>query len=357
MTSTSDLIHIDGSRGEGGGQILRTSLTLSVVTGRPVRISRIRAGRPKPGLMRQHLACVNAAATISGGTVEGAEVGSKEVTLRPGGQILGGGTGYHFSVGTAGSTMLVLQTVLPALMFANAPTRVAIEGGTHTSNAPTPEFIQRAFLPLIERMGPRVDLRVERRGFYPAGGGLIVAEIQPCPRDRLGTINLHDRGTPGHASAEALLSRLGDSIARRELAVLREHLTIAPEHAAVVHEDQPRGPGNAVVLTLRGEHVTEVFSSIGAIGRSAETVSNDAVNEARDYLRIGAPVGPHLADQLLLPMALAAWSARDPGAAGSFTTGPLTEHSRTNIETIRCFLDVPIVTNEQDDRVRVSIGG
>ena len=170
------LIRIDGSFGEGRGQILRTSLSLSLLTGTPFRIDGIRAGREKPGLLRQHLTAVLAAAEVSEATVDGATLGSTSLTFTPGPVRAGE---YKFAVGTAGSGTLVFQTVLPALMMANASSHVVIEGGTHNMAAPPYDFLARTFVPVVERMGPRLRLQLERYGFYPAGGGRFVAEIEP----------------------------------------------------------------------------------------------------------------------------------------------------------------------------------
>ena len=171
------MITIDGSKGEGGGQVLRSSLSLSMVTGQPFRIKNIRAGRAKPGLLRQHLTCVRASEAVCNATVEGAELGSKEIVFRPGAVQ----PGLHtFAVGTAGSAMLVLQTVLPPLMLATETSTVTVEGGTHNDHAPPFDFLEHAFVPLLRRMGARVDLILDGYGFYPAGGGRVVATISPA---------------------------------------------------------------------------------------------------------------------------------------------------------------------------------
>lgn len=164
----SSLITIDGSIGEGGGQILRTALGLSMVTGQAFRIEKIRAGREKPGLLRQHLTAVNAAVAISGASVEGNVIGSRELLFLPGSTAA---REYAFSIGSAGSMTLVLQTVLPALLTADAPSKLTLEGGTHNPFAPPIDFLEKAFLPLVGRMGPRVSVSLERAGFYPAGAG------------------------------------------------------------------------------------------------------------------------------------------------------------------------------------------
>lgn len=183
------MITIDGSFGEGGGQILRTSLALSLVTGQAFRIQNIRAGRPKPGLLRQHLTAVEAATKVSDGAVDGAALGSKELVFKPGKVTPGD---YRFAVGTAGSATLVLQTVLPALMLGKQTSRLTLEGGTHNSHAPPFDFLQRAFLPLLCRMGPEINVKLERHGFFPAGGGRFTVDLTPA--EKLSPLNLQTRG-------------------------------------------------------------------------------------------------------------------------------------------------------------------
>lgn len=338
----ADIPTIDGSHGEGGGQILRTALALSIVSRRPVRITNIRASRAKPGLMRQHLAAVKAAAEISTARVEGAEIGSRELVFAPG-EVRPGE--FAFTIGTAGSTMLVLQTVLPPLMMASAPSRVIIEGGTHNGMAPPFDFIERAFLPMIQRMGPTVAARLERFGFYPAGGGRVVIDIAPAPLVR---VDVTSRGETRSVSGIAIHANLPRHIVDREIAKVQERLGWPAEALRGIEVRGALSPGNAVILVVESEHVTEVFSSIGAVGVSAEEVADRAVAEIRDYLRVGAPVGPHLADQLLLPMALA--------GGGTFRTGQLTPHAMTNIAVIRHFLDVPISEEPDGESVLVRVG-
>ncbi|MCA9068770.1 MAG: RNA 3'-phosphate cyclase, partial [Planctomycetaceae bacterium] len=173
------MIEIDGSTGEGGGQMLRTSLALSMATGKPFRIHRLRANRKKPGLKRQHLTAVRAAAEISGATVQGDELNSQEVHFEPGPVQPGH---YRFDIGSAGSTTLVLQTVLPVLMLGTEPSHLTLEGGTHNGMSPPLDFLESAFLPLLAKMGPQVSLKLVRRGYYPAGGGHFEATIQPVEK-------------------------------------------------------------------------------------------------------------------------------------------------------------------------------
>lgn len=330
------MITIDGSKGEGGGQVLRTSLSLSLVTGKPFRMTRIRAGRKKPGLLRQHLTGVNAAREIGGAEVEGANLGSGELTFTPAAVTPGD---YRFAVDTAGSATLVFQTVLPALMLASAPSQLTLEGGTHNPMAPPFDFLEKTFLPLLRRMGPQVSLELERPGFFPAGGGLFRAVIQPV--EQLTPIHLLERGPIHETRARVLVSKIPDRVARRELQVARRKLDLPEEACSVETVTNSPGPGNAILIELESEHVTEIISAFGERGVKAEWVANKAVKEARDYLKLDAPVGEHLADQLLLPLALA--------GGGSFQTGPLSKHAQTNIDTIKNFLPIDFTITANDN--------
>jgi len=338
------MLTIDGSSGEGGGQILRTSLALSLVTGKPFRMERIRARRPKPGLGRQHLTAVRAAAEVGQAGVEGAELGSRELVFRPG-EVRPGE--YRFDVGTAGSTTLVLQTVLPALMIAGGPSQLRLEGGTHNIYAPPVDFLEKAFLPLVGRMGPKVDVTLDRPGFYPAGGGSVRVSIQPEPRLR--PIEITERGKILRRVACGVVSRLPLHIAEREVDVVRRRMSW-PAECVSTREVESSGPGNVLTIEIHSEHVTEVFTGFGKLGVSAEKVAAGAVREARAYLKAGVPVGEHLADQLLIPMALA--------GGGSYRTLPPSSHTTTNVETLGRFLDVSVRTDQLDRDVwQVTVDG
>ena len=320
---------IDGAYGEGGGQILRTSLALALVTGTPFRIEHIRAGRPKPGLLRQHLTAVHAAAEVGQARVTGAAIGSLQLTFIPGRVTPGT---YTFTVGSAGSTILVLQTVLPALLLASEPSTLTLEGGTHNPFAPPFDFLAQAFLPLVNRLGPQVTAALERPGFYPAGGGKCQIAIAPTPR--LTRLDLRERGEVRAIHARALVAKLPRSIAERELAVIAQQLEWRGDWLHVETVVSARGPGNIVTIVVACEHITEVFTGFGERGVRAETVAAQAVQATQHYLAADVAVGEHLADQLLIPLALA--------RGGSFTTLPLSLHTTTNIQIIQQFLDVKI---------------
>ncbi len=332
------MIEIDGSEGEGGGQMLRSALSLSMCKQRPFRMVNIRARREKPGLMRQHLTAVRAAAKISAAAVVGDEVGSRELTFRPGPVKAGD---YSFSIGTAGSCTLVLQTVLPPLLTASAPSRIRISGGTHNKGAPPVDFLQRAFLPLLERMGPRVSLDLIQYGFYPRGGGQIVATIDPVPQ--LNRLSLMARGARRRGYAEAYVAAIPLHVASRELEVVGGMLNWPLEHLHSRALSNDVGPGNTLTITVEHELVTEVFSGFGEKGVSAESVAKRAAGEMRSYLGSEAAVGVHLADQLLLPMALA--------GGGEFTTLPVTQHFDSHRAIIRRFLQRDWSTSERDSIV------
>jgi RNA 3'-terminal phosphate cyclase (ATP) len=336
-------INIDGTRGEGGGQILRTSLSLSLVTGKPFRIDKIRAGRNKPGLLRQHLTAVLAAAEISGAKVEGATLGSTCLTFSPGAVMPGS---YRFAVGTAGSGTLVFQTVLPALMLASGPSRLTIEGGTHNPAAPPFHFLARSFVPLVERMGPKIELRFERYGFYPAGGGRFVANIQPV--QVLTPIEIGPRSEITSRRVTAIVANLARHIAHREAETVGEMLNWGPESQVVETTRDSAGPGNVVMVQIDSPEVTELFTAFGQLGVSAETVAAEVAREAREYLVSKAAVGEHLTDQLLLPFALA--------GSGSFAALKMNLHARTNVEVIEQFLSVRIRTKESDGFTKVAVG-
>jgi RNA 3'-terminal phosphate cyclase (ATP) len=328
-------IIIDGSEGEGGGQVLRTSLSLSAITGKPVRIENVRGRRKKPGLFRQHLTAFKAAAEICDARMEGAELGSPEIAFHPG-KIKGGD--YEFSIGSAGATNLVAQTLLPILAHAETDSTVRITGGTHNQWAPTFDFLDQAFLPQFRKMGGRASTELEAYGFYPAGGGAIRMAVKPTLETN--ALELTDRGERTGESVVAVIANLKASIANRELKTVLKALNLKPEQGEIIHADGP-GPGNAVTLFLAHENVTEVFIGLGEHGVRAEAVAKKVAGQAQSYIpakdssgQIRTAVGEHLADQLLLPMALF--------GGGVFTTTDITQHTRTNIDIIKRFLDAEI---------------
>ncbi len=335
---TTIMITIDGSQGEGGGQILRTSLALSLVTGQPFRLENIRAGRQKPGLLRQHLTGVEAATTIGNANVTGAALGSRTLEFHPGTVMPGN---HRFAVGTAGSATLVLQTILPPLLAAKGISTLTLEGGTHNPFAPPFDFLARCFVPLIQRMGPRIELELRRPGFFPAGGGKFHARIEPVKQ--LKRFDLLERGPVRQQCARAIISKIPPRVADRELAVVREQLGWREDECHLESVANPVGPGNALLLEIETEHVTEVFTCFGERGRSAEEVAGEVCRAARDWMDANVPVDEHLADQLLIPMALA--------GGGSFRTVKPSLHSTTNAQIIERFLAVGIGFEQENSNV------
>ncbi|MFK7984856.1 MAG: RNA 3'-terminal phosphate cyclase [Sandaracinaceae bacterium] len=315
-------VRVDGRQGEGGGQILRSSLALSLVTGRPFVIEHIRAGRKKPGLLRQHLTAVNAATVIGAAVVEGAALGSSRVAFAPQGIHPGA---HRFAVGSAGSACLVLQSVLPALLAADGPSEVRLEGGTHNPSSPPFDFLAKSYLPLVSRMGPAVSLELERAGFFPRGGGRMIARVTP---GGLGALELERPGARRRARVTAIVADLPARIGRREVDVVGEALGIADRHV----EQRPReGPGNALFVELEHEALTLMFTAFGRKGVPAERVAANLASEVQRWQDADVAVDEHLADQLLLPMAL--------GEGGRFTTLEPTPHTTTHADVIAQFLE------------------
>jgi len=330
------MIVMDGSQGEGGGQILRTALALSVVTGTAFRAEKIRAGRARPGLLRQHLAAVRAARAIGDADVGGDDIGSTAITFRPRRTVAGA---HAFAVGSAGSALLVFQTVLPALLRAREAAALVFEGGTHNPMAPPFDFVEQTFLPQLARTGARIAARLERPGFYPAGGGRVHVTVDPP--GPAAPLHLVDRGATLRLHARAVVAAVPSRVAHRELHVIGQKLGIGKDDREAVELDPSFGPGNALMIAIESEHVTEVITAFGEKGRRAERVAEMAANDAAAYLAHGAPVGEHLADQLLVPMALA--------AGGAFRTGALSSHAVTQIDVMRTFLGDLVVVRPADD--------
>jgi RNA 3'-terminal phosphate cyclase (ATP) len=327
------MIAIDGSTGEGGGQIIRSALALAIATGKEVTIFNVRAKRAKPGLQPQHLVAVKAAAEICHAQVQGNVLGSTEVVFRPGPIVAGN---YTWDIGTAGSTSLVLQTVLLPLLLAGQPSTVTIIGGTHNPLAPTFEFLRDSFFNELRKMGATVESEILRQGFYPRGGGRVVFHIpgnwQPRP------YHLEERGNLRQYSVSILLARLPRTIAVRERDTFLRLCDWGDPQINIDILDDAFGPGNAITVTMEHDNVTAVFSSIGERKKPSEVVAEEAWRQTADYLAHDAPVEPHLADQLLLP---GAWAAAC-GVPFSFRTVPLSSHGVTHAQLIETFLPVRV---------------
>jgi len=340
------VIHLDGSDGEGGGQILRTALGLSAWSGQPFSIHSIRANRAQPGMMRQHLTAVQAVATVCRAEVEGDRLGSRSLVFRPARVVPGP---YRFDIGTAGSTTLVLQALLPPLLTAAGSSRIVITGGTHNPHAPPTEFLAKSFLPLLRRCGPEVHVRLRRPGFYPAGGGEIEVEI--APRASLQPLELLAAGALRSRRATARVANLDVSIAKREIRVVSRELGLGRHEGHTEELSGVAGAGNVVSIEHEFEHVTDVSTGFGRRGVPAEKVARQAALQAREVVEHAVPVGTHLADQLLIPLAMA--------GGGCFRTVEPSLHTRTNATVIGAFLPVRFSMHPEGDgrwRIEASSG-
>ncbi len=335
------MIDIDGAEGEGGGQIVRSSLALSLLTGKSFRIFNLRAGRKKPGLKLQHLTAVNAAAEIGNANVFGNVLQSQEISFEPG-EVSSGN--YRFQIATAGSMTLVFQTLLPPLMMAEGNSNIKLVGGTHNSMAPTFDFLQRSYLPIVNQMGPFVETHLVKHGFYPAGGGEFNATISPTG-DMTG-IKILERGKLRCRKVRAVVSSLPLNIAARETARVIRKLNWDKVEIEHIQASQPVGPGNVLMAELEYENLTTSFTSFGQRGVTSEKVADGMVREIRNYLKHEAPVGEHLADQLMLPMAVAANHSK---VSSQFRTGPPSQHSLTHAGIIQRFLNVSVTVEEDGD--------
>lgn len=361
-------LKIDGSTGEGGGQIIRTALSLSMLTGTPIEITNIRAGRAKPGLMRQHLMCVQASQAISNAVVTGAQLGSQAFSFTP--DAIQSGD-YTFDIGSAGSTSLVLQTLLPALLFANADERltstVTIKGGTHNPLAPTTDFLTEAFVPALAKLGMQVDIECQQVGFAPIGGGSITATITPFLR-RANTLpfTLTQRGELVNIALVASVLNLEYDICKRELDSAQASLVESGIDKALIttrsHKLHGIGEGNtcyAQVTHQFGEPHThemqthkqhhEMFTLLGEKRSSAENIGNRLAGLVKRYLfNTDALVDEYLTDQLLLPIALS--------GGGEFSARRISGHTETQAWLIQQFLPVEIKFDTIDnDKILVKI--
>ncbi len=321
------IIEIDGSEGEAGGQVIRTALTLSAITKKPVRIFNIRAKRPKPGLQAQHLTAVKAVRNICRGTIEGAELLSKELTFTPG-EIIGGR--YEFNIGTAGSVVLVAQTLLPILLFAEKKSELIITGGTHVIKSPSYDYFEKIFLRAIKIMGVMVESKIIRTGYYPRGGGQIEIVIEPS---KLIGIS----GLPNEMEIHTIIriSNIPLSVAIREKKVFVQNNI----NDVKIIEENALDAGNALLVWcgLNGVY------ALGEKGKRAEIVAQEAVDQLK---KENNNVDKYLADQLLIYAVLA-------DGQTTFRTSEITEHFKTNVNVISKFINRKITLEENTKTIAI----
>lgn len=321
------MLELDGSQGEGGGQILRTSLALSLITQTPFHLVNVRAGRSKPGLQPQHLASVRAAATIGSARLRGDSIGSQDLTFDPGPVAPGR---YRFAIGTAGATSLVLHTIyLPLAYHARQPSEIEIQGGTHVSTSPCFHFLDVTWRRYLEQLGFRLSLRMGRPGYYPRGGGEVSAILQPIERIR--PLRLLSRGPMERVTGVSAVAGLPDHIAQRQARRATTRLTQRGLHVSIDTEQWEGGPASVLLLRFESSPVPVLFGALGARGKPAEAVADEAVDQALTWWDSGAPVDAHSADQLVLPLALA-------DGPSELKVAEVTRHLVTNIGVIRQFL-------------------
>ena len=340
-------IYIDGSQGEGGGQILRTSLALAALLRQPVKLDNIRANRSQPGLKTQHLAGVLALARITDAEVLGAEKHSTHLFFAP--RTINGGK-YRFEISTAGAACMLFGAILPALLFALQPSEITITGGTHVPFSPPFHYLDKIFLPTLRKLGGNVEMELRRWGFYPKGGGEIRAHVKPCKE--LQDIELKSRGPLKVLQLAAFSSSgLPDHIVQREIS----HMTMSLDE----YKDRVRSrasacraysPGNFVFLAAEYEHSVAGFSALGKRGKPAEEVAEEVSRRFRAFENSAATVDSHLADQIILYLAL----AQDDSI---FIAEKITSHLVTNIDIIRKFLPVNIDLDISTGQINVKGAG
>jgi RNA 3'-terminal phosphate cyclase (ATP) len=326
-------VSIDGSLGEGGGQVLRTALSLSVLTGRPVRLTNIRARRAKPGLMPQHLKAVEAAAAVSRARTDGARLGSQTLEFEPGG-IAGGD--FAFDIGTAGSTSLVLQTVAVPLAFADKASSILLTGGTHVPRSPCFDYLALHWALFMRRIGFGIELQLEQAGFYPRGGGRVRAKIagaaQPKP------LRLVERGALKQIRVVSAVAKLPRAIAERQRRQAFERLAAHCRDAEIeteIAELIALSPGTFLLLLAKCELSQCCSCALGERGKPAERVADETVDELLAFLATDGAIDPYLADQLLLPLAVT------PGPS-ELRTARVTSHLLTNAAIVKTFLPAAI---------------
>lgn len=350
MIERDDLLTIDGSKGEGGGQLLRTSLSLAALTGRPLQLDNIRAGRSRPGLRPQHLTAVRAVAALCDAQLSGDEIGSQMLTFMP--QSSPRAAEYEFDVeeaaehGSAGSVTLIMQAILWPLLFAGGPSQVTLDGGTHVPFSPPYHYLEHVFRPAVGRFGAEFEVFLDTWGWLPMGKGQITAVIEPVKQLQAVTFQ---RQAPDVVRGVAVVTNLPSHIAQRmanRAANLLRDMALQPDITPM--RERGPGPGAGIFLWLPQAG----FGQLGRKGYPADKVADDAVAELRAFIdNEFAAVDHHLADQLLIPMALAQ-------GRSTFTTHRLSSHTLANASLLRQWLDADIViAGRAGDAGSVSIRG
>lgn len=339
MGTTKETIWIDGAAGEGGGQIIRTSVALSALTGRPLEIANIRARRSKPGLQAQHLTAVKAAAALCDAELHGASVGSQFLRFVPNARVTK--SEFTFDVGTAGATGLVAQTLLVPLGFLpNLPANVSIVGGTHVPMAPVADYIETVYVPMLRRMGAKVDFAIEKAGFFPKGGGRVRFTVESAMQEPL---DLTERGRLLRLHAVVVTCQLPEHVAKRGFEALQKDLKGYGVPVETEHRDLPGvAPGAAVFLRAECENGSGGWTAVGERGKPIERVAMEALREFQKWFATGAATDEHLADQLVLPCAFVPSESR-------WTTPVVTEHLKTVLHVVQQFLPVQYTLTEQAD--------
>ncbi|MCS7249858.1 MAG: RNA 3'-terminal phosphate cyclase [candidate division WOR-3 bacterium] len=341
------MIIIDGSYGEGGGQILRTSLSLSACFKKPFFINNIRKGRKKPGILPQHLTGINAAAKICEATVENNKLYSLSLKFIPK-TIIGGE--YYFNVAeekrSAGSITLVIQAILPILFFASQPSKVILEGGTHVPFSPIFDYLENILIATIKKFSFFCNARIEKYGFYPIGGGKVSLEVEPFKKGNKNTIEFLERGKLEKIKIISKVGKLNKSIAQRQVEKAYQILkNFNPE--ILIEEIESASPGTYTFIMAQFENIVAGFSSLGEIGKPAEKVAEEAAEEFLEYYQSNGVVDYYLADQLPIFIILSNTVCR-------YKTNKITNHLRTNLWVIKNFLpEKKIFLNEEEKLIEI----
>lgn len=341
----NDIIKIDGSFGEGGGQILRTALSLSAITKRPFEIFNIRANRKIPGLSHQHLQAVNAIARICNAKITGNQLRSAHLKFYP--EEIKTGT-YRLDIGTAGSVSLVLQTIFYPLSLADEPSSVTITGGTHVSHSPCTDYLSQQWLYFLKKIGFDAEIQTLRAGFYPRGGGEVLVKINPANPQH--PLRIKNRGKLINVNGISTVCNLDINIALRQQIQAKKKLSEQNiPHEISIGETPALGKGTMLLLIGKFEHSQCCYFSLGAIGKRAETVADEACNEFFSFLKTNGVIDEHLADQLIIPLALTKGTSQ-------FITPRVTQHLLTNIEIVKLFLPVTVnVSGNLNEEGTISI--